>query len=257
MLKISVTQTRSRGDKPSGHKNCEETRSKFPRANDSGSAREQDFPSPSAHTYFPSLSSVKAGRPPCPTECPASAKMQGQWEISLSVHPHDIPTATLAGDTTAHAQASVQGKEEAPQANSRASPSPAVPTQQEAYDLMADFPALKASKKGALSAVRDGKSKSKVVDGKRGIFYTSNHYQEAAHQRRIQSVPREVSSICAGVQKISLDLQAFGSAGQFNSRTISREEQRANNQPPPEGIKSAVCLCQAALFASLSPSPLV
>lgn len=256
-MKISVTQTRSRGDKASGHKNGEEMRSKFPHADDSGSAREQDFPSLSTHTYFPSLSSVKAGRPPCPRDCPASGKMQGQWEISLSVHPHDIPTATLAGDTTAHAQASVQGKEEAPQANLRASPSPAVPTQQEAYDLMADFPALKAPKKGALSAARDGKSKSKVVDGKRGIFYTSNHYQEAAHQRRIQSVPREVSSICAGVQKISLDLQAFGSAGQFNSRTISREEQRANNQPPPEGIKSAVCLCQAALFASLSPAQLV
>lgn len=206
--------------------------------------------------YFPTLSSIKAGRPPRPTECPASGKMQGQWEISLSVHPHDFPTTTLAVEMAAHAQAPVQAKEEAPRANLGASPSPAVPPQHEAYDLMADFPALKPPKRERLlNAMRDGNTKTRPGDGRQGIVYMPNHYHhKPSYQRRIQSVPREVSSICAGVQKISLDLQPFGSSGQLHSRSIGREELRANNHPPPEGNKSAACLRQAALFRGLSPT---
>lgn len=252
----SGSSSSSRGEKPGRHKNCEETRSKFLHANVLGCAREQDFPSASTHMYFPTLSSIKAGRPPRPTECPASGKMQGQWEISLSVHPHDFPTTTLAVEMAAHAQAPVQAKEEAPRANLGASPSPAVPPQHEAYDLMADFPALKPPKRERLlNAMRDGNTKTRPGDGRRGIFYMPNHYHhKPSYQRRIQSVPREVSSICAGVQKISLDLQPFGSSGQLHSRSIGREELRANNHPPPEGNKSAACLRQAALFRGLSPT---
>lgn len=84
---------------------------------------------------------------PCPTESPASGKMQGQWEIPLSFHPHDIPIATLASDMTAHKQASVQSKSEAPQANSKTVPSPAALAQQETYDLLADIPAFQTPKR--------------------------------------------------------------------------------------------------------------
>lgn len=104
---------------------CEEERSKIPHSEELSSDSKHDHPSSSPQTDFLPLSSIKAGMLPCPTESPASGKMQGQWEIPLSFHPHDIPTATLASGTTAHTQASVQSKSEAPQANSKSGPSPA------------------------------------------------------------------------------------------------------------------------------------
>lgn len=271
-LKMSISQTSSgnshsssnssccsssssssiRGEKPTGHMNCEDATSTFLHTNIVRCATEQSFPSAaSTHMYFPTLSSIMAGRPPRPTECPASGKVQGQWQISLSVHQHDFPSTTLAAEMAAHAQAPIQGKEEASWANLQVSPSLAVSTQPVAYDLMADFPALRPPKKERLlSVVREGKMRP--VDGRWGIFYTSNHYHhEPSYQRRVQSVPREVSSICAGVRKISLDLQPLSSSDQFHPRSIGREEQRANNHAPPEGKKSAALLRPAPLFPSL------
>lgn len=206
--------------------------------------------SPSSRTQDSTLlSSIRPGMPPCSMKPPAWGKMRGQWEIPLSFHPHDIPTATLASGVTAHAQAPVQCKAEAPQANWKVSPRPAAPMQQEAYDLLADFPALQPPKNPlALSGWWDGNPKTKVAEGNRGLIHSPNHCQEtgASHQRRMEYVPHEVSSICAGVQKPVLDLQPFGSISRCNSPTISCEEQQANNQRPPEGNKSAV------LFISLS-----
>lgn len=209
----------------------------------------QDSPSSRTQKDATLLSIIKPGMPPCSMKPPAWGKMRGQWEIPLSFHPHDIPTATLASRATAHAQAPVQCKAEAPRANWKVSPRPAAPTQQEAYDLLADFPALQPPKKPlALSGLWDGNPKTKVAEGNRGLVGSPNHCQEtgASHQRRMEYVPHEVSSICAGVQKPVLDLQPFGSISRCNSPTMSCEEQQANNQRPPEGNKSA------ALFISLS-----
>lgn len=261
LLGVQTCATDSSDDgSASDNNDCEEERSDIPHSDELSSDSKQDSPSSSAQKDFPPLSSIKAGMPPCPTEPPASGKMQGQWEIPLSFHPHDIPTAMLASGMTAHVQAPVQGKAEAPQANSKASPPPAATTQQEAYDLLADFPALQPPKKPLASSVlRDGNPKTKVAEGKRGLIHSPNHCQEsgASHQRRMENVPHGVSSICAGVQKPVLDLQTFGSSSQCNFPTISGEEQKANNQRPPKGNKSAVCLCLAVLFISLFSYQLV
>lgn len=229
--------------------NCEEKKNKIPRVSDDlSSGSEQDFPSPSAEKDWPPLTATKAGILPRPMEPPASGKMHGQWEIPLSFHPHDIPTATLASNVTAHAQAPVRGKAKAPRANSKTNAPPAAPTQREAYDLLADFPALQPPKKAlALGAVRDGNPKALDAEGKRGLARSSNHRQEsgAPRQRRMENVPHGVFSICAGAQKSVLALQTFGSTSRCNSPPISCEEGKANNQPPPRGNKSAVCLCLA------------
>ncbi|XP_068567602.1 uncharacterized protein [Cebidichthys violaceus] len=159
--------------------------------------------------------------------------MHSQWEIPLSFYPPDIPTATLASGVTAHVQAPVQGKAEAPEANSQnnaPAAAAAAPTQQEAPDLLADFPPLQPPKKPLLLGVWCvGNHKTKGAEGKRGH---TNQCQEsgASHQRRMENVPHEVSSICAGAQKSVLDLQTFGRG---ISPTISCEELKANNQPHP------------------------
>lgn len=206
--------------------------------------------SPSSRTQDSTLLfSIKPGMPPCSTKPPAWGKMRGQWEIPLSFHPRDIPTATLASRATAREQALVQCKAEAPRANWKVSPRPAAPTQQEAYDLLADFPALQPPEKpSALSELWNGNPKTKVAEGNRGRIHSPNRCQEtgASHQRRMEYVPHEVSSICAGVQKPVLDLQPSGSVSRCSSPTISCEEQQANIQRPPEGKKSAL------LFISLS-----
>ncbi|XP_031179167.2 uncharacterized protein LOC116067027 isoform X2 [Sander lucioperca] len=203
---------------------------------DSESENKQDSPFYSTEKDFPPLSTIKAGILPCPTEPPALGKMHSQWEIPLLFHPHNIPTATLAGCVTGYTQALVRGKAKAPQANSKNNAPPLAETQQEAYDLLADFPALQPPKKPlALGVLRNGNPKTKGARGKRGLTHSQNQRQEsgAFHQRRKENVPHEVSSICAGDQKSVLDLHTFGSTGQRNSPTISCEELKANNQPPP------------------------
>ncbi|XP_035537862.1 uncharacterized protein LOC118343213 [Morone saxatilis] len=223
-------------DSASDNNDCEEEENEIPHSFDElSSDSEQDSPSSSTEKDSPPPSTIKAGILPCPTEPPASGKMHGQWEIPLSFHPHDIPLATLASGVTAHAQAPVQSKAEAPQANSKTNVPPAAPTQQEAYDLLADFPALQPPKKPlALGVLRDGNPKTKNAAGKRELTHLPNHCQKmASHQRRMENVPREVFSICAGDQKSVLDLQTFGSTNQVKSPAISCEELKANNQPPP------------------------
>lgn len=208
----------------------------------------QDSPSSSSEEDFPALCTIKTGMLPRPTVAPTSGKMQGQWEIpfSFSIHSHIIPTATLENGVTAPVQAPVQGKAEVHQAKVKTSSTPAVPTQQEAYDLLADFPALQPPKKPlALGILRNGIPKTK--EWKRGLTHSPNHRQEsgASHQRRMENVPHEVSSICAGDQKSVQDLQTFGPTSQTNSTTISCEILKANNLPLPRGNKSAMCLCLA------------
>ncbi|XP_028453998.1 uncharacterized protein c19h1orf94 [Perca flavescens] len=202
----------------------------------SESENKQDSPSYSTEKDFPPLSTIKAGILPFPTEPPALGKMHSQWEIPLLFHPHNVPTATLAGCVTAHTQALVQGKAKARQANLKNNAPPVAKTQQETYDLLADFPALQPPKKPlALGVLRNGNPKTKGARVKRGLTHSQNQRQEsgASHQRRKENVPHEVSSICAGDQKSVLDLHTFGSTGQRHSPTISCEELKANNQPPP------------------------
>ncbi|XP_054462540.1 uncharacterized protein LOC129097657 [Anoplopoma fimbria] len=224
----------SDGDSESENNDCDEEENEFPHSFDElSSDSEQDSPVYRFGSLdFPPLSTIKAGIPPCPTERPASGKMHSQWEMPRTLHPHDIPTATLAGGVTAHAQAPVQGEAKAPQANSQniAPPPSAAPTQLEAYDLSADFPALQPPKKPlALGELRDGNPKTKGPEGKRRHTRPQNQCQEsgASHQRRMENVPHEVSSICAGDQKSVLDLQTFG---QGIPPPIICEELKANNQ---------------------------
>ncbi|GAA6231866.1 uncharacterized protein LOC108900433 isoform X1 [Lates japonicus] len=201
-----------------------------------------DSPSPSTEKDFPPLSTIRAGILPCPTEAPSSWKMHGRWEIPLSFHPHDIPADALARVTTAPARAPVQGRAEAPQANSKTDAPPVAPTRQEAYDLLADFPALQPPKMpSALGVLHDGNPKKEDARGRRGLTRPPNQRQEngASRQRRMENVPREVSSICAGDQKSVLNLQTLGSANQRNSPTVSCGEVKANNQPPPRGTDGA------------------
>lgn len=198
------------------------------------------------------LQPIKAGDQPCPTEPSASRKLHGQWEIPLSFCPNDIPTATLANGMTAHAQARVQGRAEAPQGISKTNVPAAVPAQQEAYDLLADFPALGPPLRPlAMGEAHNVHPKAKEAKGKRGITHLPNPRQEseASQQRTIENVLHEVSPICAGDQKSVLDLQKIGSASQRNSPTISCEEKKANNQITLKGI-NLPCLCPASLCRS-------
>ncbi|XP_047461539.1 uncharacterized protein LOC125020245 [Mugil cephalus] len=179
----------------------------------------------------PTQTTIKAGPPSCPTEPSATGKSHGQWEIPLSSHPHDVPTATLASGVSALVQAPVQGKAEAPQAHSTTYPPPVIPEQQKAYDLLADFPALQPPKKPlALGVLCHGNPETIDAEGKRG---TDRQDRRVSWERREENMPLEVSSICAGDQKSVLDLQTFGSVGQLNPPTVNREELKANNQPPP------------------------
>ncbi|XP_074543404.1 uncharacterized protein LOC141803338 [Halichoeres trimaculatus] len=177
------------------------------------------------------------GHQPCPTEPSASGKLQGQLEIPPSFCPNDIPTATLANGMTAHAQAGVQSKAEAPQANTKTNVPAAIPAQQEAYDLLADFPPLGPPLRPlAMGEAHNRHPKAEKAKGKRGITHLPNHHQEsgASHQRKTKNVPREESPICAGDQKSVLDLQTFGAADQRNSPTISCKAKKSNNQAIPK-----------------------
>ncbi|XP_068432016.1 uncharacterized protein [Clinocottus analis] len=201
--------------------------------------RKQSSPSSWTETDIPPLPTIQAGILPLPTGPPASGKMHCQWEMPLSFCPRDIPTATLANGAAAHVQAPVQRflwKAKAPQANSRNNTpagAAAAPAQQEAYDLLADFPALQPSKKPlALGVFRDRNPKTRGAKGKGGHTRSQNQCQEstASHQRRMENVPHKVSSICAGDHKYVLDLQRLG---QGISPTISCGEPKAENQLPP------------------------
>lgn len=242
-------------DSLSDDDDCQEEVNEIPDSDELSSDSKQDSPCSSPENAFPPLSPIKVGILPCPMEPPASGKMHGQWEIPLSFHPHDIPTDTLASGATAQAQAPVQDKAEETRANSKTDAPPAGHMQHISFDLLADFPALKPPEKPlALGVVRGGIPEANGAEGKRGHTLSPNHCQEdgASHQRRMENVPHEVSSICAVDQKSVLDLQKFGSTNQRKSPTISCGEVKANNPPPPGGNKSVVCVCLAVLFISLS-----
>lgn len=197
---------------------------------------------------FPPLSTTRSGIIPRPMETPALWKMHGQWEIPLSFHPHVIPTATLAKGATAPAQARVQRKAKAPQINSNTSAPPAAVPQQEAYDLLVDFPALQPPKRPfAFGALQKGNPKTEDAKRQRWPIPPPN----ASKGSRMENVPREVSPICAGDQKSVADLQTFGTGSERSSPTISCRKRKANKQPPPRGNKSAMCLCLAVLSALL------
>ncbi|XP_045914065.1 uncharacterized protein LOC123976186 isoform X3 [Micropterus dolomieu] len=229
--------TDSSDDDSANDNDCKEEENEIPHSSDELSSNcKQDSPSSSTEKDFPPLCTIKAGILPCSMEPPASGKMHGQWDLPLSLRPHDIPIATLAGGVTAPAQAPVQGKAEAPQANSKTNSPLTDSEQQEAYDLLADFPALQPPKKPlALGVLRDCNPKTKKTEGKRGIIQSPNHRKKSgtSHQRRMENVSLTVSSICAGDQKSVLDLQTFGPTIQGNSPTISCEELKAKEQPPP------------------------
>ncbi|XP_026205048.1 uncharacterized protein LOC113154857 isoform X2 [Anabas testudineus] len=221
-----------------------------------------DSVSPGADKDFPPLATIRDGVLPHPTEPAASRKMHGQWEIPLSFHPHNNPTGTLASRPTAPVQAPVQGKAETPQANSKTVA--AALTQQESYDLLADFPALQPPRRPlALGVLHNGNPNTTDARGKRGLIHRPNHRHEtgATHQRKMENVPREVSSICAGDQKSVLDLQTL-TGGQWNSPIISCEELKANNQPPPRvagadgagvNARSWACAAKAGMKQAAAP----
>lgn len=206
---------------------------------------------------FPALTTINAGIPLSLTGPPALGKIKGQWEIPLSFHPHDIPTVTLASGVNDPVQAPIQGKPEAPEANSKTKAPPAVPVQNEAYDLLADFPALQPPKNPlALGGLRQRNPKTNDAKGKGVLISTPSHCQSCrgSHERRLENSPHEVSSICAGDQKSVLDLQTFGTVRHHNSPTISCEQRKANKQPPPRGNKSAMCLYAVNMPLLLSGS---
>ncbi|XP_026011584.1 uncharacterized protein LOC113014343 isoform X2 [Astatotilapia calliptera] len=183
---------------------------------------------------FPALTTINAGIPLSLTGPPALGKIKSQWEIPLSFHPHDIPTVTLASGVNDPVQAPIQGKPEAPEANSKTKAP--LPVQEEAYDLLADFPALQPPKNPlALGGLRQRNPKTNDAKGKGVLISTPSHCQSCrgSHERRLENSPHEVSSICAGDQKSVLDLQTFGTVRHRNSPTISCEQRKANKQPPP------------------------
>ncbi|CAJ1083787.1 uncharacterized protein LOC122864139 isoform X9 [Xyrichtys novacula] len=211
-------------DSARDNNDCEEEHSSDELCFDSG----QDSPSSSTEQRFPPLPTTKVGVQPCPTKPRASGKMRGLWEIPLSF----APTATLANSMTTHAQARVQSRAEALEANLKTKLPPAAPAQQEAYDLLADFPALGPPMKPlVMGGSHDGYPKAKDAKEKRGITNIPNHRQEsgASHQRRRENIPHKVSPICAGVLKSVPDLQAFGSTRQCSSSNIGCEEKTAKN----------------------------
>ena len=222
--------------------------------NESSSHSEKKSRSSSTEKDFPPYT-MKAGVLPCPTAPPASGKMHSQWDIPFLFHPHAIPAATLAREVTTYAQAPVQDKAEAPQADTKKMAPPEAPTQQEAYDLQADFPALQPRKK-ALGLLHDGNPKPKGEEGRGGHTHSQIQCQEsgATHQRKKENAPHEVSSICAGDQESVLDPQTFGSAGRCISPAPDCDELKANNQPLPGGNKSTECLPSRALHMLPLPS---
>lgn len=239
----------------SDNSDCKSEENEIPRSSDEfKSESKQDPPAYTKEKDFPPLSTIRSGILPRPMETPASRKMHGQWEIPLSFHPHDIPTATLANGMTAPAPDPVQGKAKAPQTNSNTNAPPAAVPQQEAYDLLADFPALQPPKSPfALRVLQIGNPKTYDAKRQRGLTCSPNVGKEsrASCLRRMENVPREVSPICTGDQKYVANLQTFGSVSERSSPTISCREMKANKQPPPRGNKSAMCLCLAVLSALL------
>ncbi|XP_041822890.1 uncharacterized protein LOC121628056 [Melanotaenia boesemani] len=216
----------------------EERGNKIPHLfDDSSSDRKQDSQS-SKEKDFPQISTNRAGNLLCPTEPSALGKAHGQWETPLSLHLHKNPTATLASGTSAPVQAPVQSK--ALKANSKTDTSP---VQQQAYDLLADFPALQPPEKpSALDALRHRNPKTKAAEVKRGLSHSTNHCQGSgvSHEKRVENVPREVASICSGDQESVLNIQKFGLVSQCNSPTVSCEETKANVQQPPR-VTGADC----------------
>ncbi|KAM4549776.1 uncharacterized protein V3H82_018957 [Fundulus diaphanus] len=182
-------------------------------------------------TDFPQLPTKKAGITLFPTEPSTSRKVHSQWEIPFSFHPHHAPTASLASGTSAPVQAPIQGKEL--HANPATDTSP---VQQRAYDLLADFPALQPPENPlALGDMCHGNPTTTTAEAERGPTLSPNHRQGSAvsHKRRVENVPREVSSICSGDQKSALGLETFGLVSQSNSPRPSCEKIRANKQLPP------------------------
>ncbi|TNN88026.1 hypothetical protein EYF80_001607 [Liparis tanakae] len=220
--------------------------------------REKESPSSSTEKDFPPLSTIKSVIAPRPTELPASGKIHSQWEIPLLFCPHHSPTATFANGEATHAQAPVQGKAEAPQANSR-NYAAAAPTQQEAYDLLADFPALQASKTPlALGVFHDGNPTTNDAEGKGGHTRSHTQCQEsrAYHQRRTGNVSHEVH-VRAGDHKYVLNIETFDHGV---SSSISCEEPQANEQPPPratDGVdangRSWACAAKAGMKRAAAP----
>ncbi|KAK5883941.1 hypothetical protein CesoFtcFv8_020212 [Champsocephalus esox] len=231
------------GESKNENNDIGEDEKEIPRpVNESSSHSEKKSCSSSTEKDFPPLYTVKAGVLPCLTAPPASGKMHSQWDIPLLFYPHAIPAVTLAKEVTTYAQAPVQDKAEAPQADTKKMTPPEAPTQQEAYDLQADFPALQPRQK-ALGLLHDGNPKTKGEEGRGGHTHLQIQCQEsgATHQRKKENAPHEVSSICAGDQKSVLDPQTFGSAGRCISPGPDCDELKANNQPLPRGA-DGVCV---------------
>lgn len=123
--------------------------------------------------------------PSCPTESPASGKMKSQWEIPLSSHPHDIPTATLANCIIGHVQAPVQRKQKHLRQSQKNSPPPAGSTKWKPYNLLADILPLSHPKKSLVrSVIHDGFPKAKDREGELGLTHLPNHWQQSSHSPR-------------------------------------------------------------------------
>lgn len=207
----------------------------------SGSDSEQDFPT-FTETDFPLLQTNKAGIPLCPTELSAVWKVNGQWETPLSFHQHNTPTTTLASNMSAPLQAPVQDK--ALQANSKSDASPVC---QSAYDLLTDFPALQPPESPlALGGLCHGNFKTKAAKTESSLtFYCQDSV--VSHEMRLESAPREVSSICSEDQKSVLNLGTFGQVSQPNSVAVSCEKKKANKPHSPTGNKY---MCLTAMLTA-------
>lgn len=191
-------------------------------------------------TDFPQLHIDKAGIPPCPTEPSTPRKVHSQWETPFSFHPHHAPTATLASGMSAPVQAPIQGNE----LHTNSTPDTSS-VQQRAYDLLADFPPLQPPENPlALGEVHHGNPSTRTAESKRGLTLSPNHRQDSvvSHKRKVENLPREVSSICSGDQKSALGLETFGLVSQSNPPRDSCEKLKANNGLIPTGNKSAMCL---------------
>lgn len=201
----------------------------------SGSDGEQDFPS-FTQTDFPQLQTNNAGIPLCPTELSALWNVNGQWETPLSFHPHNTPTTTLASNMSAPLQAPVQDK--AIQANSKTDASPVC---QSAYDLLTDFPTLQRPESpSALGGLCHRNFKTKAARTESSLtFYCQDSV--VSHERRLESAPCEVSSICSGDQKSVVNLETFELVSQPNSPVVSCEKVKAKKPQSPTG-NTSVCL---------------
>ncbi|AWP21875.1 Hypothetical protein SMAX5B_017081, partial [Scophthalmus maximus] len=166
---------------------------------DSSSDSNKDLPLCTIKNNLPRLLNIKACILPCPTEPPASRKL---------CDAHDNPTATLQRGMTAPVMAPVQGRAEAPQGNTKTNAPTAALTQQEAYDLLANFPALERPKKPLGLDMQGGNPKMRIEMGPSGLTHPPKHCPSsgASHQRRMGNVSHEVSSISAGEEKYVLSL---------------------------------------------------